>query len=194
MHPPAPRPVLTLTLLAPLIACATPAEQPRVTADIPAPRTTGDVPTPRMAMSFNLGRDPRSWEAQHLDASSRGILVEMVPKGDSVGSWTEMVGQQIIFTPMPVGDFVTAFVSGLRNADPDVKVRGERGADSSITLEYASTVADEVSVRRFFQGPDGVYMMAYHARPSSPGTKPGYLMWKEIVAESRLLPNPKAGN
>ncbi len=181
---------LPLALLLLSVACAKAVEPPRIVANVPPPHTTADAPTPRMAMSFDLKADPRTWEIQHLDANSQGILVEMVPKGDTVENWTEMVSQQIVFTPLPVGDFVKLFISGLQNVDADVKIRGEPGPDATVTVKYASTIADEISARKFFQGPDGVYMMAYHARLSSPETKSGYLLWKEIIARAYLLPNP----
>ena len=90
-------------------------------------KTTRYVPTPEMAVSFSLDKDTRKkWEIQHTDGSAVGVIMELVPKGDSINAWKEMVEQQTSFTKASVRQFVDAWKAGLLKADPKSQNRGVR--------------------------------------------------------------------
>lgn len=149
-----------------------------------------DVPTPDSAISFSLFNDPKKWESAYLKGSPAGIIMEFVPQGDSINSWKEMVAQQIIFTTMPLRQFVESFKEVALTRDPKIDIREETIFDGSLLVTYTSFLADETSMRRFIQGKDGIYMLAYHVRPKLKNNK-SLSIWKDILCTARLLPNPR---
>jgi hypothetical protein len=153
-------------------------------------KTIRYVPTPEMAVSFSPDRDARkSWEIQHTDGSAVGVIVELVPKGDSINAWKEMVEQQTAFTKASVRQFVDVWKAGLLKTDPQVEYKEATNADGSISVSYRSLKADEVGIRRFMKGGDGIYQLAYQVRPRS-ATQDALKTWSAILAEATLIPNP----
>lgn len=115
--------------------------------------------------------------------------MELVPAGDSVQSWKEMVAQQTVFTPATLNEYIATWELGLINVDPDAELEKTKNADGSFTIVYSSAKADESGIRRFIKGSDGIYMIAYHVRlqyndPSKTA------IWSKIIAEAKLVPNP----
>ena len=139
-----------------LTSCATPQWLP------------GYVPTPEMAVLFGPGkdRDPREWGVQNFTGNKSGFLAELVPAGDSLKSWKEMAAQQIAFTAQPLREYVDAWKQGLTSAEPNATTKESKLEDGSILIEYQAPQANEIGIRKFVQGPDGIYMMAYHVRPA----------------------------
>jgi hypothetical protein len=62
--------------------------------------------------------------------------------------------------------------------------------DGSIFVTYTSLKADETSMRRFIKGKDGVYMLAYHVRPSLKKDET-LKIWDDIIRTANLIPNPE---
>jgi hypothetical protein len=155
-------------------------------------KTTRYVPTPEMAVSFSAEKDARKkkWEVQHVDGSAIGVIMEMVPKGDSIHAWNEMVEQQTSFTKVSVRQFVDVWKAGLLKADPQIEYKETADADGSILVSYKSIKADEVGIRRFVKGGDGIYQLAYHVRPKTED-QDVLKTWSKILAEATLVPNPE---
>lgn len=148
------------------------------------------VPTPEMAMSFNMQVDPTKWVPQFMDGDKSGIIFELVPAGESIEAWKEMVAQQIIFTKVPLRKFVDAWKAGLLASDPKIELTEEQSEDGSILASYVSVSGQEASLRRFIKAKDGIYMLAYHVRPSLK-TDERWALWREIVTTASLVPNPE---
>lgn len=148
------------------------------------------VPTPDMAMSFAMDKDPTKWVAQFMDGSKKGIIFELVPQGESIESWNEMVAQQIAFTKASLRKHVDEWKAMLVRADPAIEMKEEKKEDESIVAEYTSLAAKETSVRRFIKAKDGIYMLAYHVRPARK-EEARLQIWREIVAGASLIPNPE---
>jgi hypothetical protein len=148
------------------------------------------VPTPAMAMSFEfLKKDPRNWTPAHQDGNELGIIMELVPKGDDVAGWKELVVHQIAFTDASVRKFVDVWKGGLTNAAPEAECKEDVAKDGSILVTYTAVKADEVGMRKFIKGPDGIYMLAYNVRPKLKDEK-RIKLWNEILGEASLSPNP----
>lgn len=148
------------------------------------------VPTPEMAMSFAMNKDSTRWVAQFMDGNASGIIFELVPEGQSINAWHEMVAQQIAFTKKPLRKHVDEWKAMLRRADPEIEVKEEELKDGSILVTYTSIAAQEMSLRRFIKAKDGIYMLAYHVRPSLKDAK-RVATWYEILSEVSLVPNPE---
>jgi hypothetical protein len=163
-----------------LTSCATPQWLP------------GYVPTPEMAIQFGPGKDkdPREWGVQNFTGNKSGFLAELVPAGDSLKSWKEMAAQQIAFIAQPLREYVEAWKQGLTSAEPNPTMKESTLEDGSILIEYQALQANEIGIRKFMQGPDGIYMMAYHVRPAFKRDDT-YKAWQDGVIESKLLPNPE---
>lgn len=175
--------------------CANSREPSQLVANVEDMSSTRGVPTPRMAVVFRIEGDSRVWEVKESHANPFGIITQMVPEGDSLEAWTEMVSEQISFTPISVREAVEVFVGRMRKADAEILIGVEPGSSQdSYLVTYSSKAADEASVRMFMQGPDGIYMFSYLARPSTPGLLPRYRAWREIVSKTRLVPNPRASD
>lgn len=148
------------------------------------------VPTPEMAMSFAMDKDPKKWEAQFMDGNKAGIIFELVPTGESIQAWNEMVAQQIVFTRKSLRKYVDQWKAMLVRSDPAIELNEEKRADGSIVVAYTSLAAREMSIRRFIKARDGIYMMAYHVRPSRK-EEARLAIWREIVTGASLVPNPE---
>lgn len=149
----------------------------------------GYIPTPDMSVSFNPSSDTREWQPQFMDANLSGFIMELVPAGDSIKSWKEMVAQQTVFTPAGLNEYIATWELGLINADADIELQKTTNADGSITIDYSSNKANESGIRRFIKGSDGIYMIAYHVRPQYKDSSKTAI-WSKIIAEAKLVPNP----
>lgn len=148
------------------------------------------VPTPDMAMSWDMGKDSRKWTPQFQDGNAQLIIFELVPAGQTIAAWKEMVAQQIDFTKIPLDEHFGGWKAMLLRADPRIKITEEKLGDGSILATYVSEAADEMSVRRFIKASDGVYMLAYHVRPKLK-TDVIWDLWRGIVTSAHLIPNPE---
>ena len=148
------------------------------------------IPTPASAISFAINKDSRKWTPQHQAGNSTRIILEMVPRGDSIEKWKELVAVQIDFARAPLRLFVDTWKGLLVKADPKVELKEEIANDGSIVLTYKSPAANEFSQRRFMKGSDAVYMLAYHVRPKLKN-EARFKTWSGIIASAGLVPNPQ---
>lgn len=149
----------------------------------------GGVPTPEGAVSFSLDESQKKWEAQTIYGSPRKILVEFVPEGDRVENWSEMVANQIVFTPLPMQEYVATWKNSLRQVDPDIALEVVSALEEAVIVSYQSNIARETAIRKFMQGRDGIYMLAYHVRPELADTAV-LARWEKIITEALLVENP----
>ncbi len=153
-------------------------------------KTQTCVPTPEMSMSFAISKDPCKWSLQFTDGDRTWIVCELVPEGQIIEDWKEMVAQQIAFTKNSIGKHVKEWKALLRHADPQIEIKEERNEDGSILVTYTSLEAREMSMRRFIQAKDGVYMLAYNVRPALKN-EDRVKLWLEILKGAHLVPNPE---
>jgi hypothetical protein len=147
------------------------------------------VPTPDSAISFKMGDDPRNWTLVFQNGDRGGVIAEFTIDKESIDHWTEMVAQQIDIVPLPLDQHFGNWVTMLKRADPKIVITEEHLADGSILATYDSLSFDELSVRRFVKGSDGVYMLAYHVRHRLKKTDI-WNLWTTIVSNALLVPNP----
>lgn len=148
------------------------------------------MPTPDMAVAFWMNQDARDWQMKYLDGNRHGILCEFGLKGESIKHWKEMVAQQIVFTRKPLREYYDAWKAELVKVDPNSRIGDVTEQDGSIVATYSSPLADETSIRRFMQGSDGVYMLAYLVRPKLKNERK-FELWETIITEATLIPNPE---
>lgn len=148
------------------------------------------VPTPEMAMGFAMNKDPRKWVPQFMDGDKTGIIFEFVPEGQSINAWKEMVAQQIAFTKNSLRKHVDDWKAMLLRADPKIEIKEEQTEDGSILVTYTSLAAQEMSMRRFINAKDGIYMLAYHVRPALKEDD-RVQIWLDILTAANLVPNPE---
>src|SRR2546426_12483697 len=148
------------------------------------------IPTPDSAISFAINKDSRKWQPQYQNGCSTRIILELVPRGDSIEKWKELVAVQIDFARAPLRLFVDTWKDLLVKADPKVELKEETAKDGSILVTYKSPAADEFSQRRFIKGSDAVYMLAYHVRPKLKN-EARLQIWSGIIASATLVPNPQ---
>src|SRR5437899_6661602 len=144
-----------------------------------------DIPTPASAITFAINKDPRKWTPQHQAGNGTRIILEMVPRGDSIEKWKELVAVQIDFAQAPLRLFVDTWKNLPIKADPKVELKEETGKDGSIVVTYKSPAADEFSQRRFMKGSDAVYMLAYHVRPKLKNDAT-FKTWSGIITSASL--------
>jgi hypothetical protein len=152
------------------------------------------VPTPDMAMSWNQKKDSRTWAPQFQGGNQSRILMEFVPQGDDIKKWREMVIHQIDFTSVTLREYVDGWKAMLLRADPKIKITEEQLEDGSLLMTFLSVTpdhsSDELCVRRFIKGSDGVYQLAYSVRPSLK-KEDIWIIWSEILSGAKLMPNPE---
>ncbi len=147
------------------------------------------IPTPQMAISWSMKGDPRQWAPQGVKRSPAGFLLQFVPAGDSIAAWNEMIAQQIVFGAPALPVFVKAWKTGLLKADPKTELTETTNPDGSVWLTSTSLANDAICQRRFIQGPDGIYMLAYFVRPRLKNDDT-FKAWSEIIGAATLIPSP----
>lgn len=141
-------------------------------------------------MSWNMGKDTRKWIPQFQDGNAQKIIFELVPAGQTINAWKEMVAQQIDFTKITLREHFNGWKAMLLRADPKISITEEKMDDGSVLAIYVSEAGNEMSIRRFIKAGDGVYMVAYHVRPKLK-TDPIWNLWHDIIATASLVPNPE---
>jgi hypothetical protein len=147
------------------------------------------VPTPDSAMSFKMGDDPRKWTMVFQNGDRGAVIAEFTIDREDIDHWSEMVAQQIDFVRLPLDQHFKNWVAMLKNADPKIVITEEHLDDGSILATYDSQAFDELSVRRFVKGSDGVYMLAYHVRHRLKNPEV-WNLWTTIVSKASLVTNP----
>lgn len=184
--------VLLLTL-AGMFGCASSAgPTPGLVPSEPVVRSTKNVPTPKLALVVAIGDDGRGWEVRSVDATRTEIFTKIMLSSETVDASTELITQHIVFSRVALPTAVTRFMDGIKTADANVSISATEGPDGSITVQYDSPAAGEASIRRFFQGPDGIYIVAYSARTPGRDIAESMARWQGILAKARLEPNPAA--
>lgn len=148
------------------------------------------IPTPDMAMSWNPSADTRKWQPQFVDGNPSGFIMELVPAGQLINDWKEMVSQQTVFTPATLSEYVSTWKGMLKSTDPNAKLKETKNRDGSRTVVYSSLKANELGIRRFIKASDGIYMIAYHVRPQYKNATTTST-WNKIIAQAQLVPNPQ---
>jgi hypothetical protein len=148
------------------------------------------VPTPEMAMTLPTAKDTVKWVPQHMDGNASGIIFELVPEGQNINAWTEMVAQQITFTKDSALKHINGWEKMIKNGDPNVEITRENNSDGSYLVTYKSKAFNEYSVRRFIKAADGIYALAYHIRLNQ--MDEGRIqLWVELIRDAKLIPNPE---
>ena len=141
---------------------------------------------PRYAVLFDFNRDSRQWSPQSPDEQSQEAILEFVPHGDSLEAWRELVVEQVALTATPLHEFVEAWKQKLSKANFDLQLKEDVLSDGSVLVSYSSQSANETGMRRFIQGKDGIYMVAYEVRPSFKN-EGIYHTWEGILHSARLV-------
>ena len=151
---------------------------------IPAPAE--DPANPAMTIRFDIAKDPRKWTQASQERVARAIITEYVPQGDSIESWKEVVSTKVSLTTVAVQAHVESWKARLGKIDPKIEIKDEANADGSITATYTSLAANESSIRRFFKGNDGIYMLTYHVRPKLKSEET-FKLWQSIISSATLV-------
>lgn len=147
------------------------------------------VPTPESALSFKMGDDPRDWTMVFQNGDRGEVIAEFTIGRENIDHWSEMVAQQIDFGALSLDQHFRNWVTMLKRADPKIVTTESHLDDGSILATYDSQAFDELSVRRFIRGSDGVYQLAYHVRHRL--KKPEvWDLWTRIVSKASLVANP----
>ena len=143
------------------------------------------------AIRFHIAKDPRKWTPPYMQrGSDDDIIEEFVPEGDSSKTWKETVSIQVAFTTVSLRKYVDTWKDMLLKTDSKIDLKEETIGDDSIIVTHTSPSADETSIRRFFKGKDGVYMLAYHVRPKFKKDET-FKIWGDINRTATLIPNSK---
>jgi len=148
------------------------------------------VPTPEMAMALPTAKDSIKWVPQHMDGNETGIIFELVPEGQSIKKWKEMVAQQITFSKGSLTTHVSKWKAMVRKGDPNVQIKREKKDGNSILIIYRSNSFNEFCVRKFIHAKDGVYAIAYHVRLDCL-EEDRVKMWIKLIENVELIPNPE---
>ena len=143
-----------------------------------------------MAMTLPTAKDTVKWVPQHMDGNATGIIFELVPEGQSIKAWKEMVAQQITFTKDSALKHINGWEDMIKDGDPIVEVTRVKNEDGSYLVTYTSKAFNEYCIRRFIKASDGIYALAYHVRLDQMD-KERIELWKKLINEAELIPNPE---
>ncbi|HNX03904.1 MAG TPA: hypothetical protein PKI32_00290 [Opitutales bacterium] len=147
------------------------------------------VPTPRQAVSADFGVDSSTqWVVGYSAGNESSVIMELVPKGETVENWSEIVTNRIMFyaDPVTVEQQVEAWKAML---GPTTEVQVEKLDDGSCFATYSSKAHDEFGMYHFFPGEDGVYEIGF-AEKLSKKNEDRVALWRSILMRAKLVPNP----
>ncbi len=166
-----------------------PANVPRAAAPISTVAAASAMRTaPAMVIVFAIDQDPREWAQQPAELTPSGASIKLLPGGQTLDSWTEMVVLETTYTDATPAAFVAGWLTELHGADPQATYSQSVADDGAITLEYASVARREKAIRRFIAGTDGVYTATYKVKQSH-FDPAGYDLWRSIIADATLEMN-----
>jgi len=115
------------------------------------------VPSTKQTIGIDFDRDASTlWRTVFSGGNERGVIYEMVPEGQTVESWRELLAIQINFTDQSVAEHVAGWRGMVSQGAPDSEVTEETLPDGSVLVVYSSVSFNEYGIRRFFRGEDGV--------------------------------------
>lgn len=150
-----------------------------------------EAPSPAASIQFELQQDARTWIPAHSKADKQGLVQDFVPEGHELKSWEEMLTRQVLFTKVPLRKFVNNWHRMLIRADRKHRYAETTDENGAIIAEYQVPSAKETGIRKFIQGPDGIYMLAYQVRPTSLDDD-NYKTWKQIITTATLVGTDEA--
>ena len=138
-----------------------------------------------------LPRDERDWKVGFSDSKGNRILTELVPPGETVQNWSELITTQTFVNVRPavtLDSFVQAYRASFAKGCRDVKWVILSQSPHEILLErHASACApvrDEYAIEKLIRGVRTLNSVAYaRATPFSGGERQ---KWLDIVSKSRL--------
>jgi hypothetical protein len=116
---------------------------------------------------------------------AKSLLMRLVPSGQSVDSWDEMVSSTVCFS-CSLEEFVGGWRRGLEESGARIE-SSETLPDGSIITVYKSL--EENGIWRHLQGRDGVYGVSYQTRPATENPE-RVRMWENLIRAVSLDRNP----
>jgi hypothetical protein len=125
----------------------------------------------------------------HLAGDSELLLNEFVRKGDSVKDWETLV-TRIYITPGPsVAQIATKVKEDLKRDCPHAMVTMRRLSGTEYVVEHSHNGCGPFeghrSVRKFIQGRDGIYMIAYDMKNKAYNASE-FGQWRNRVISAKL--------
>ncbi len=127
------------------------------------PATAGKR-TPMMQVQLGELADDRAWDRRVEDDSFVRALEARVPAGSSFSDWRERVEEEVHFTPSTLTNYLKIWLIQQKMKQSDLNVLETVHGTAATLYIYRIPSADLIVVRKFMQAPDGVYMIAYHAK------------------------------
>jgi hypothetical protein len=140
---------------------------------------------PQMGVQFS--DNPGDWVTGYGHCDRTLCFVQLIPKGETMGAWKQSVVIQTIYADAPVRAVVDQWEAIYRKDDPAATTQETALEDGSIVVESRSDKLDEIGIRKFLKGPDGVYTVAYLARPQHDDEEK-MADWKIQIRAARLIP------
>lgn len=145
------------------------------------------APAPLMSVLLKMGEDSKKWKIGHGSTTPFGVLVEMIPEGESVSEWNEM-STSIILLGMPKKIYLKNWKEGLLKAGAKI-IKEENLPDGSFLMTYSSS--EENGTWRYIEGLDGLYGVSYQTRPTTEAPL-RLKIWEKILRDATLQSNPTA--
>ncbi len=147
--------------------------------------------SPQLQIAFNNGADQRQWAAKVTDKSHERILIEMAPAGDDFSASVEVLENQVVFTPATLNNYLKIWFLQQTEADPDFKIINTIHGHQDSLVIYLTPANNRITIRKFFKGSDGVYMLAYYTQEKSINYAI-YNAWLSNIKTSTLVKNPES--
>jgi hypothetical protein len=147
-----------------------------------------DIPTPKMAVVLPATQDrDTKWVIAHTDGNEVSLLMELVPSGQRVESWDQLISNTVCFS-CGMSQFLAEWKEKLESAGARIE-SSEVLPDKSVITVYKSL--EENGIWRHMEGPDGIYGISYQTRPATENPE-RVRMWERLIREVRLDKNPKS--
>lgn len=140
-------------------------------------------------------KDERQWTEAHKTQDPRRMIIEYVPPGQAVQSWSELVTVQILFDvrlDLSAGRFVDLVMAEHKSKQPGCATVSHQVLESTPTevlFEQALTgcapLRDEYSVRKVIRGPWTMSEVSY--AKTSPLTDAEKSKWRRIVGRTSTM-------
>jgi len=137
--------------------------------------------------------DKRSWIVSYQGTTAEQVLIEFVPEGQGVESWSELLSTQFLIgmqQQMPIAEYVEKAKKTISAKCPAVRWKTlkqtEEGAMYEWGVDACKGIDDQSELTRVIRGAEGLHVLRYVIK-RSPFPTDKRAEWTRLLSEIKLL-------
>jgi len=156
----------------------------------PARSEMADGSMPKYSFGIPFPKDGHEWQVSTETDTGQGYIKEMIPAGDQIDDWKELLTQQVLPIPLTPMEFKDRFKDFFLQKEPDSTFEDEVAPDG-VLIRTVSKVGKEISLRKIVSRDGAIYSVSYNIRPKLANAEK-LRQWRNIIRNAKLAAVRKA--